>query len=99
MTHDVHVWIAIIGMTVGTYLTRVAGLWTMRRVDPPPFVRDCLRHAPGSILTALIVPAVLALGLNGILATAVVVAVFIWRGGFALPMAGGVLAIYLLRLA
>lgn len=48
--------VAIVGMAVGTYLTRIGGYWLVGRFDLSPAVRAWLRYVPGAILAALVVP-------------------------------------------
>jgi uncharacterized membrane protein len=69
--------VAILGMAVATYATRAGGLWLLRFVTPSPRVEAWLQHLPGSVLVALIAPAILAdgsVGVVGTLATALVAA-------------------------
>lgn len=49
---------AILGMAVATYATRVGGVWLAGRSEPPRFLARCLRHVPGAVISALVVPAV-----------------------------------------
>ncbi|HEV2678583.1 MAG TPA: AzlD domain-containing protein [Aliidongia sp.] len=55
--------VTILGMAVGVYLIRFAGLFLARRVTPSPTVEAFLGHLPGAMFTALIVPAVVQGGL------------------------------------
>lgn len=74
---QIEVFVTILGMAVASYATRAGGLWLMRFVTPSPRVEAWLRHLPGSVLVALIAPAILAagvIGAVGALATALVAA-------------------------
>jgi branched-subunit amino acid transport protein len=45
----------VLGMSLVTYSTRLAGLWL--RVRPPPFWARVLRFVPTAVFAALVVPA------------------------------------------
>lgn len=69
--------VTIVGMAVAAYATRAGGLWLMRFVTPSPRVEAWLHHLPGTVLVALVAPAILAdglIGAIGALATALVAA-------------------------
>jgi uncharacterized membrane protein len=74
---QIDAFLTILGMAIATYATRAGGLWLMRFVTPSPRVQAWLRHLPGSVLVALIAPAIIAgglIGAAGALATALVAA-------------------------
>ena len=48
---------AIGGMTVVTYFTRIGGIWAMAFVPMSPRVEAMLRALSGSVLVALVLPA------------------------------------------
>ena len=67
--------LTILGMAVACYATRAGGLWLMRFVPSSPRVEAWLQHLPGTVLIALIAPAIIAdglIGAAGALATALV---------------------------
>lgn len=87
----------IFGMAVGTYLTRVAGLFLINRVKVTGRTEAFLKAIPGTILISIVAPTVLTSGPAEALA-AVVVAVVAWRSNsLPLAMAVGVAAIWALR--
>lgn len=59
MENDRAALVAILGMALVTYATRVGGLWLVGRVRPSPAVEAWLRQVPGAILAAIVVPAAL----------------------------------------
>src|SRR5215470_9448489 len=69
--------LTILGMAAACYTTRAGGLWLMRFVPSSPRVEAWLQHLPGTVLIALIAPAIIAdgvIGAVGALATALVAA-------------------------
>lgn len=48
--------IAITGMAVGTYFTRIRGYWLVSRFELTPRFQAWLSYVPGAILVSLIVP-------------------------------------------
>jgi len=89
--------VAIIGMAVGTYLTRIGGYWLVSRVDLTPQFRAWLSYLPGAILVSLIVPELA----NGELAewgAALAALLVAWRSGNILyAMLAGIGVVLLLR--
>jgi uncharacterized membrane protein len=63
-----------------TYATRAGGYWLARRVTPGPLFEAWLRHLPGAVFVALVVPMVLSAGPAGWAAAV---------GGFATMRATG----------
>jgi len=98
MSLDMKAWLAIAGMALVTYLTRAAGLFLSSRMNLSPRGEAFLGALPGSILTAIVAPAVLAQGTPEALASAITVAVAAWRKNLPLAMLAGVVAVYVLRL-
>ena len=60
--------VAILGMALVTYLTRVGGFWFTGRVRPSRRVKAGLRQTPGAVLVTIVVPAVIEAGLAGAVA-------------------------------
>ena len=62
MSLDPRTLLAILGMALATYLTRIAGVWLVRRVAVRGRAAGALEAVPGAVLVALIAPTVLATG-------------------------------------
>jgi uncharacterized membrane protein len=90
--------ITIVGMAIVTYSTRAAGMWLMRFTSPSARTERWLRHIPGSVLAALIAPAVIAHGVAGLVAVVVTGAVSLRSGNLLFAMASGVITVYLVGL-
>lgn len=90
--------LAIILMAILTYLTRAGGYWIMGRITLSPRVAAMLAYLPGAVLTSLVVPAVLAEGLPGVIALAATGLAMWWRGNLLLALVAGVGTIWLARL-
>lgn len=71
MTVDPFTLLAILGMAVVTYLTRISGLFLMSRVTLPRRLATALDAVPAAVLMAVITPAALATGPAETLAAAV----------------------------
>lgn len=97
MAIDGRVALAILGMAVVTYATRVGGLWLMARLPPSPRVEAWLRHVPGAVLAAIVAPAALAAGAAGVAATLVAMLVMRRTGSLPAAMVAGVGLVLLLR--
>lgn len=67
--------LAILGMAVVTYATRISGFWLLGRITPTPRVQEWMRAIPGAVLVSLIAPALLAAGVVGFVAAAAVVVI------------------------
>lgn len=65
--------LAILGMAAITYLTRIGGFWLVGRMQPGPRLAAALEAVPGSVLIAVIAPAVLATGVAETIAAAITV--------------------------
>ena len=55
--------IALLGAL--TYAARAGGYWLARRMTPGPLFEAWLRHLPGAVFVALVVPMVLSAGPAG----------------------------------
>jgi uncharacterized membrane protein len=81
--------LAIAGMTLVTFLCRIAGVVVMSRVRLTPRIERGLRALPGSIILATILPVVIDNGWPAIIAlTAAVVAMAVTRIDIAGLLAG-----------
>jgi uncharacterized membrane protein len=56
MGEEMHVWLTISGMAVGTLLTRIGGFWLMRLVPEGGFVSRALSHLPGALVISILAP-------------------------------------------
>jgi branched-subunit amino acid transport protein len=100
--------ITILGMAIVTYAIRAGGLLLANRLPTTGFVANWLKHVPGAVLAALVVPAVFAVAPGKSLAeaflpadtiaAAAVVAIYIASRNLFAAMAGGVVTVYLMRL-
>lgn len=62
MSHELWVWLAVLGVSSTTLITRWSFLVFGERAKLPPAVEQALRHAPGAALAALIGPELLTQG-------------------------------------
>jgi uncharacterized membrane protein len=90
--------ITIVGMALVTYSTRAGGMWLMRFASPSTRTERWLQHIPGSVLAAIIPPAVIAHGAAGVIAVLVTGAVSLRTGNLLLAMASGVITVYVVGL-
>lgn len=90
--------LAILGMAVVTYATRTAGLLLSRRLPHSPRLEAWLRAIPGTILIAIVAPAVINGGRAQAAAALVTVLVAIRTRGFLPAVVAGAAAAALLRL-
>jgi uncharacterized membrane protein len=87
--------VTIVGMALVTYSTRAGGMWLMRFSSSSARTERWLQHIPGSVLAAIIAPAVVAHGIAGVVAVIVTGAVSLRTGNLLLAMASGVVTVYL----
>lgn len=88
---------AILGMALATYLCRAGGYALLRATRPPPFVEAMLRHLPGCIFVAFLVPALAGAGPAAWLAAGAVVSAQAAFGRLSLSIATGVAVLWLLH--
>ena len=91
--------IAILGMAAATFAIRAGGLLLANRLPTTGFVANWLKHVPGAVLASLIAPAILAGGAAEAIAAAATALIYIVSRNLFAAMLGGVLAVYLARLA
>ena len=87
--------LAIAGMAIVMYLTRIGGFWLVGRLSPTPRVTRIIEQLGGVTLVALTAPSVVNAGTPGIIA-AIVAALTAWRTGnllVAMLLAMGVIRI------
>lgn len=91
--------IAILGMAAATFAIRAGGLLLANRLPTTGFVANWMKHVPGAVLASLIAPAILAGGAAEAIAAAATALIYIVSRNLFAAMLGGVLAVYLARLA
>jgi branched-subunit amino acid transport protein len=91
--------IAILGMAAVTFAIRAGGLLLANRLPTTGFVASWMRHVPGAVLAALVAPAILAGGAAEAVAAAITALIYLVSRNLFAAMLGGVLAVYLARLA
>jgi branched chain amino acid efflux pump len=97
VTLSPEVLVAIAAMAAVTYATRVAGLVIMPRLPSSPRLDRWIAAVPGSVLAAIVAPAVFAQGIPELVAAGLTVVVARRGSGLLLPVAAGVVAVVLLR--
>lgn len=96
MSLDTNTLLAIAGMAVATYLTRIAGLWLLSLANVKGRARSAMDALPPAVLMAVIAPTVLATGVAETIAAGITV-----LAAFRLPLlvavAIGVASVVVLR--
>ncbi len=99
------IWVIMIAVGILTYLTRLSFILLLDKWQPPQIVTRALRYVPVAVLTAIIVPEILAsdgtldfsLG-NPRLIAGVIAALVAWRSKSALwTIAAGMAAFLILN--
>ena len=97
-------WIVIVAVGALNYLSRVSFIALLAHVEMPPFARRALRFVPATMLTAIVVPAVVFIApktlsfsyANPKLAAALIAAFIAWRTKNATAtMVGGMIALWI----
>ena len=91
--------LAILGMAAVTYAIRAGGFLLANRLPETGFVANWMRHLPGAVLASLVAPAILKGGPAEAIAAAATALIYLLTRNLFAAMAGGVLAVYLARLA
>lgn len=91
--------IAILGMAAVTYAIRAGGFLLASRLPSTGFVASWMRHLPGAVLASLVAPAILAGGMAEAIAAVATAVIYIASRNLFAAMAGGVLVVYLARMA
>lgn len=91
--------LAILGMAAATFAIRAGGLLLANRLPTTGFVANWLKHVPGAVLASLIAPAILAGGAAEAIAAVATALIYVVSRNLFAAMLGGVLAVYLARLA
>ncbi|MFN8660273.1 MAG: AzlD domain-containing protein [Thermomicrobiales bacterium] len=87
--------VAIAGMAIVMYLTRIGGFWLVGRIAPTPRATRIIEQLGGVTLVALTAPAIVNAGTPGVIAAAVA-ALTAWRTGnllVAMLLAMGVIRV------
>lgn len=90
-------WLAILGMALVTYLTRIGGPLLVRLVRGNRRLEGCLEQLPGSILAALLAPLVFAAGPAEVVAAGATLLVAVFVRNMPLALIAGVGTVALLR--
>ncbi len=96
MSVDVNTLLAIVGMALATYLTRIAGLWLLQLANVGGRARSAMDALPPAVLMAVIAPTVLATGLAETIAAAITI-VAAFRLPLLVAVATGVASVVVLR--
>lgn len=97
MTLRPDVLLAILGMALATFACRAGGYAVYRALRPPRFVEAVLRHLPGPLFCAFILPNLAAQGMAAFGAAVVVVAAQVLTRSLVAAIAAGVGSLALLR--
>lgn len=98
MTLQLSTLIAIIGMALATYATRVAGLFLMRHVNVKGRTKAAFDALPPAILMAVIAPTIIATGVAETIAAAITAASAILRLPMIVTVLIGMASVVLLRM-
>lgn len=90
--------LAIAGMAIVTYLTRAGGFWLMSNLPTSPRLTTLLRALPGSLLVALVAPALTREGPGGIAAAGAATLVAFRTKNTLAAMLTGLATIVVLRM-
>jgi uncharacterized membrane protein len=97
MTDDYFLFVAILGMALATYATRLAGFWLLQGRVISGRMKAALEAVPPAILTAVIAPTVFLHGPVGIIAGVATLAAALLRAPLLVTIAVGVGCVALLR--
>lgn len=89
--------LAIGGMALVTYLTRMSGVWLMGHVTLSRRMKVWLEYIPGTVIVALVAPTVLSTGLAEAGAALVTLIVAARTRNMLLAMVVGVVVVWSLR--
>ena len=98
MSLDPAILLAIIGMALATYATRVSGPYLMRGVTVKGRLKAALDAMPPAILMAVIAPTVLTTGIAETIAAAITAMAAFMRLPFIVTILIGVISVVLLRM-
>jgi uncharacterized membrane protein len=95
---DLTIFLAILGMALATYATRVSGLYLMLGVTVRGRLKTALDALPPAILMAVIAPTILTTGIAETIAAAITATAAFMRLPFVVTILIGVVSIVLLRM-
>lgn len=90
--------LAIAGMALATYATRLSGLYLMRSVTMTGRIKTALDALPPAILMAVIAPTILATGIAETIAAAITAMAALLRLPLVVIILIGVVSVVLLRM-
>lgn len=91
--------LAIFGMGLATYATRLSGFYLLRGRTVSGRLKAALDALPPAVLMAVIAPVILATGLAETLAAAITAAAAFFRLPLAVTIVIGIVSVVFLRLA
>jgi uncharacterized membrane protein len=91
------IYLAIFGMAIATYATRLAGYWLLQGRVISGRMKAALEAVPPAILTAVIAPAVFLEGPAGMIGGAVTLLVAMLRAPLLVTIAAGVGTVAFIR--
>ncbi|HEY8576298.1 MAG TPA: AzlD domain-containing protein [Devosia sp.] len=91
--------VAILGMALVTFAVKAGGLLLANRLPREGFAAAWLRHMPGAVLASLVAPAIVTGSAAEAIAAAATALLYVATRSLLAAMAGGVLAVYLVRLS
>jgi uncharacterized membrane protein len=89
--------LAIIGMGVATYLTRLSGFYLLRGLNLSGPMKAALDALPPAVLMAVIAPMILATGLAETIAAAITAVAAFFRLPLAVTIMVGIVSVVALR--
>lgn len=89
--------LAIIGMGLATYATRLSGFYLLRGLNLSGTMKAALDALPPAVLMAVIAPVILATGLAETLAAAITAAAAFFRLPLAVTIMVGIVSVVALR--
>jgi uncharacterized membrane protein len=89
--------LAIIGMGVATYLTRLSGFYLLRGLNLSGPMKAALDALPPAVLMAVIAPVILVTGLAETIAAAITAVVAFFRLPLAVTIVIGIVSVVALR--
>lgn len=84
-------------MAIITYAFRAGGYWLMGRVTLSARMEAGLAYLPGAVITALVVPAALDAGSEGILGLVAVAITMRLKSNLMMAMVAGIATVWLVR--
>ncbi|MEI7599045.1 MAG: AzlD domain-containing protein [Aestuariivirga sp.] len=91
--------LAIVGMGVATYLTRLSGFYLLRDLNLSGPMKAALDALPPAVLMAVIAPVILTTGLAESIAAAITAAVAFFRLPLTVTIIVGIVSVVVLRAA